>query len=67
TGKNLDIAKTIITLAHSLGLDAIAEGVETQEQLETLQLLGCDCAQGYLISRPIQGQAVVDLIKKVNT
>ena len=66
-GKNLDIAKTIITLAHSLGLDAIAEGIENQEQLETLKLLGCDCAQGYLISRPMKGEAVVDFIEKVNT
>jgi diguanylate cyclase (GGDEF)-like protein len=47
------IAKTIITLAHSLGMRTIAEGVETAAQLERLRALGADCAQGYLISIPL--------------
>ena len=50
--KNLDITRTIIALAHSLELDAIAEGVETQEQLEILRSLGCEYGQGYLFSPP---------------
>jgi diguanylate cyclase (GGDEF)-like protein/PAS domain S-box-containing protein len=48
------IAKTIVTLAHSLGMRVIAEGVETQEQLALLRSFGADCMQGYLISRPLE-------------
>ncbi|MGJ3261629.1 MAG: sensor domain-containing protein [Salinarimonas sp.] len=47
------IARTIINLAHSLGMDVVAEGIETRAQLEFLRLHGCDVAQGYLISRPL--------------
>ncbi|VAX09800.1 diguanylate cyclase/phosphodiesterase (GGDEF & EAL domains) with PAS/PAC sensor(s) [hydrothermal vent metagenome] len=43
----------IISMGHKLGMKVIAEGVETQEQLTCLQQLGCDLAQGYLISKPI--------------
>lgn len=64
--KNLDITRTIITLAHSLELDVIAEGVETQEQLEILRALGCEYGQGYLFSPPLEGQAVVNFIAAVN-
>jgi EAL domain-containing protein (putative c-di-GMP-specific phosphodiesterase class I) len=46
------IAAGIVSLAHTLGLVALAEGVETQEQLELLRELGCDFAQGYYWSRP---------------
>ncbi len=47
------LARTIITLAHSLGLEVVAEGVETQEQYAFLKAEGCDHAQGYFVSRPI--------------
>lgn len=47
------IAKTIVTLAHSLGMRVIAEGVETSEQAQKLRALGSDRLQGYLISRPL--------------
>ena len=46
------IVTAVIDLAHSLGIVAIAEGVETAAQLERLRALGCDCAQGYHIGRP---------------
>ena len=39
-------------MAHSLGLSVVAEGVETQSQLDFLRQEGCDVVQGYLISRP---------------
>jgi diguanylate cyclase (GGDEF)-like protein/PAS domain S-box-containing protein len=47
------IATAIITLAHSLELDVVAEGVETSEQLAFLAEHGCDRVQGYLLSRPV--------------
>ncbi|MEO7547608.1 MAG: EAL domain-containing protein, partial [Ramlibacter sp.] len=47
------IAKTIVTLAQSLGLDVIAEGVETRAQQEFLAGLGCPSYQGYLFCRPL--------------
>ncbi|MFN3688783.1 EAL domain-containing protein [Salinarimonas sp.] len=47
------IARTIVNLAHSLGMSVVAEGIETREQLEFLRLHGCDIAQGYLIGRPL--------------
>jgi diguanylate cyclase (GGDEF)-like protein/PAS domain S-box-containing protein len=46
------IARTIVNLGHNLGLQVTAEGVETAEQLNMLQALGCDQIQGYLIARP---------------
>lgn len=52
------IIQSIIELAHGLGLTAIAEGVETVEQLRLLRDLGCDIAQGYLISQPIGPEAL---------
>ncbi|MFV0264808.1 MAG: putative bifunctional diguanylate cyclase/phosphodiesterase [Kluyvera sp.] len=49
----LNIIKLITGMAKSLSMKAVAEGVETQEQLESLQALGCDYAQGYLFSKPL--------------
>ncbi|MFN3985054.1 MAG: EAL domain-containing protein [Rhodocyclaceae bacterium] len=51
------IARTIVALGHSLGLDVIAEGVETPEQLAVLGRLGCAAFQGYLFGRPQPAEA----------
>ena len=48
------IVQAIIDLAHSLGLTATVEGVETEEQLRVVHELGCDLVQGYLISPPLE-------------
>jgi len=53
---DLAIVKEIIELGHELGMNVMAEGVETHEQLAMLRELGCDSAQGHLFSRPISCQ-----------
>jgi diguanylate cyclase (GGDEF)-like protein len=50
---SLSILTAIVTLAHSLDMSLVAEGVETAEQLHILKLIKCDKAQGYLLSRPV--------------
>ena len=52
------LVRTIIAMGSSLGLDMVAEGVETVQQLQVLSELGCDKAQGYLISHPIPADAM---------
>ncbi len=52
-GDGLEIVKAIISLAKNLNLEVIAEGIETEEQLEQLQLLGCKLGQGYLFAEPM--------------
>ncbi|KAF0132539.1 MAG: Diguanylate cyclase [Xanthobacteraceae bacterium] len=47
------IARTIVSLAHSLGMDVVGEGIETQFQSEALRAIGCDIGQGYLLSPPL--------------
>ena len=50
------IVKAIIALGHSLGLELIAEGVETQDQAQCLLDLGCDAIQGYWVSKPLAAE-----------
>ncbi len=59
-----DIIKAIITLAHNLSLDVIAEGIETEKQASVLTNLNCDYGQGYLFSKPVNAQEATNLIKK---
>ena len=50
---NADIVRMIVGLAHSLGVDVAAEGVEEEHQRDALQVYGCTTVQGYLYSRPV--------------
>ena len=50
--ENIEIVRTIVMLAQNLGMDVVAEGVETKEQLALLRKLGCENGQGYFFSRP---------------
>jgi len=60
--ENLEIVRTIITLAHNLKMDVIAEGVETAEQLSQLRDLGCEYGQGYYFSQPVSAEEACLLI-----
>jgi EAL domain-containing protein (putative c-di-GMP-specific phosphodiesterase class I) len=60
------LVMAIITLAHNLGLQVIAEGVETEEQLRFLRLLKCDGWQGYLSSEPMPAQNMSRFLTKAN-
>jgi predicted signal transduction protein with EAL and GGDEF domain len=56
----------VISLAHALDLKVIAEGVETQEQLERLRETGCDLAQGYYFAKPLSGEEAGALLETPN-
>ena len=56
--EDTSIVEAIIRLAHALELSAVAEGLETPTQLETLRTLGCDFAQGFLLGRPLPADAI---------
>lgn len=59
-GNGSQILKTIIILAHEMGLRTVAEGVETADQFEFLEKYGCDLIQGYLISRPKPKEEIIE-------
>ncbi len=61
---NQAIVRTIVALARTLKLEAVAEGVETIEQFDFLRTLGCDRAQGYLLGRPLVAADVEALLAK---
>lgn len=63
-GENWAIVRTILNLANSLGIRAIAEGVETLDQLVQLTTLGCEYGQGYLFSQPLTAGAIVTLLQE---
>jgi diguanylate cyclase len=58
------IVKSIISIAHSLNLPVIAEGVETEEQFNFLYDLHCDFLQGYLISPPVPLEKIEEILMK---
>jgi diguanylate cyclase (GGDEF)-like protein/PAS domain S-box-containing protein len=61
---SLDIVRAIMQLAHSLRLEVIAEGVESEEQLHTLRQLKCDYIQGFLFSKPVDAEAAAWLYRE---
>lgn len=65
--ESLEIVRTIVMLAHNLGMNAIAEGVETVEQLAQLRSLQCEYAQGYFFSKPVDADTARSLIASSNT
>jgi EAL domain-containing protein (putative c-di-GMP-specific phosphodiesterase class I) len=57
-GEDREIVRTIITLGHNLGMELIAEGVQTINEARVLEALGCEYAQGYFFSKPIDSNQV---------
>ena len=54
----------VLDLAHALGLVAVAEGIESQGQLTSVQSFGCDIGQGYLFARPMPAEQLSELLKQ---
>ncbi|WP_434421326.1 putative bifunctional diguanylate cyclase/phosphodiesterase [Nannocystis pusilla] len=63
-GENAEIVRTIVTLAHNLGMSVIAEGVETRAQLDLLAEMGCEFGQGYYFSRPVNRGVAESMISR---
>ncbi len=60
--ENFEIVRTICTLAHTLGMKVVAEGIETREQLTHLRNLGCEYGQGFLFSRPVAVEEATQML-----
>jgi EAL domain-containing protein (putative c-di-GMP-specific phosphodiesterase class I) len=57
-----DLVRAVIAMAHDLGMEAVAEGIETPEQLHDLKQFGCNYGQGYLLSHPIAKAEIAPLL-----
>lgn len=60
--ENLELVRAIVTLARNLNMDVVAEGVECEGQRIRLEALGCQYAQGYLFSKPVDGEAALRML-----
>ncbi|MEM9213461.1 MAG: EAL domain-containing protein [Cyanobacteria bacterium P01_F01_bin.150] len=65
--EDAEIVKTIISLGHNLGMGIVAEGVETESQLETLRLLGCEYGQGYFFAKPMAAKDAEQMLERSPT
>lgn len=65
--ENIEIVKAIIDLAHTLKLEVVAEGVETILQKQALKSLGCEYAQGFFFSKPVNAERARQLIVEMDT
>ena len=61
--EDAQIVQTIIILGHNLGMDIVAEGVETAEQLANLRTLNCEYGQGFFFSKPLAAEAAEALLQ----
>ncbi|MDF2962350.1 MAG: sensory box/GGDEF family protein [Paenibacillus sp.] len=58
------IVEAIISLIHKLGLGVVAEGIETKEQLDCVKSFGCECVQGFLLSRPLKELDIASIVEQ---
>ena len=63
-GENLEIVRAIVMLAGSLGMEVVAEGVETAVQLAQMRAIGCEYGQGYFFSKPLDSEAATALLRR---
>ncbi|MBL1175223.1 EAL domain-containing protein [Pantanalinema sp. GBBB05] len=64
--EDYEIARMIISLGHTLGMDVIAEGVETQTDAETLRSMGCEFGQGYFWAKPLPATEATERLRQQN-
>ena len=67
SGKGKLILEQVVSMANKLGLGLLAEGVETKEQVDLLQSIGCDQVQGYYYAKPMPAEEFFELLKKQNS
>jgi len=67
SSKHAEIVRTIVSLARALGMEVVAEGVESAAQVAQLQVLHCDYAQGYYFARPMEASQLVELLESRHT
>jgi diguanylate cyclase (GGDEF)-like protein/PAS domain S-box-containing protein len=65
-GANAELARAIVTMAHSLGMSVVAEGVETEEQSSELRAMACEYGQGHLFSEAVDSDGAESLISRVS-
>jgi predicted signal transduction protein with EAL and GGDEF domain len=62
--RDFGLVRSIVSLVHYLGMECVAEGVETQEQLDLIEIANCNYWQGYLFSAPVVAERVPDLLRQ---
>jgi diguanylate cyclase (GGDEF)-like protein/PAS domain S-box-containing protein len=65
--QQVQLVEAIVTMAHALGLDVVAEGIESEEQYQRVSELGCNLAQGYFISRPLPFSEIPPVLNRYPT
>ena len=63
TEGSAELVKTIVALGHNLGMNVVAEGIETESQSDKLRALQCEYGQGYLFAKPLTVEAASDLLR----
>ena len=65
--RHTEIVRSIVNMAHSIGIEAIAEGVETEEQVRQLQAVDCKCGQGFYISKPVTSEFGKEILRRTKS
>ena len=62
--KKTELVRAMVSMAHIIGMEVVAEGIETEQQVDVLKEMGCDLGQGFLISRPLDKEGTLALLEK---